>query len=145
MVVWRAMLALSGNATGFRPTGVVWLKSFQRDNHKFLLPPGPTTERPIYVAQVREISPLIMNPNDRDVRSDIYRSIGHLSRSRKTGMVVSHASISLPPAPAASHFSEFINQFSLGTAMLNEFPLRPAVYVCRLGCHGNGLTACPYV
>ena len=31
MVVWRAMLALSGNATGFRPTGVVWLKTFQRD------------------------------------------------------------------------------------------------------------------
>ena len=25
------MLALSGNATGFRPTGVVWLKTFQRD------------------------------------------------------------------------------------------------------------------
>ena len=31
VVVWRAMLALSGNAIGFRPTGVVWLKSFQRD------------------------------------------------------------------------------------------------------------------
>ena len=24
-------LSRSGNATGFRPTGVVWLKSFQRD------------------------------------------------------------------------------------------------------------------
>ena len=31
VVVWRAMLALSGNATGFRPTVVVWLKTFQRD------------------------------------------------------------------------------------------------------------------
>ena len=31
VVVWRAMLALSGNATGFSPTGVVWLKTFQRD------------------------------------------------------------------------------------------------------------------
>ena len=30
VVVWRAMLALSGNATGFRPTVVVWLKTFQR-------------------------------------------------------------------------------------------------------------------
>ena len=30
------MLALSGNAIGFRPTGVVWLKSFQRDMYTYI-------------------------------------------------------------------------------------------------------------
>ena len=31
VVAWGAMLALSGNATGVRPTVVVWLKTFHRD------------------------------------------------------------------------------------------------------------------